>query len=211
MEVAKFAFDYAVKHGHCRVTVLHKANVMRMSDGLFLRACRQVSSDYPDVEYCEEKLDKFCLLITEDPRRYDVLLTTSLYGSLASAACGALAGGVATVPSAAYGPRVAVFATMGDSLTGCEHYRYGVSESAAGPRYPVANPTGFIRAAAWMLDHVGMTDVGLRVDAALHDTIRQGVRTRDMGGTATCAQFTDAVIRNLLDGGDNAGRSCPAT
>lgn len=188
--VARFAFDYAAAHGHGRVTALHKAGVMRLSDGLFLQACRCVSAAHPDVEYGEEKLDKFCLRVTHDPGRYDVLLTPSLYGSLASGACAALAGGVATVPTAAYGPRAAVFGTMGDNAAA------GHCDLVAG-RHADANPTGLIRAAVWMLCHAGLADAAARLDAALHAAIRQGVRTRDMGGDASCAQFADAVVRNI--------------
>lgn len=209
--VAKFAFDYAVQHGHRSVTALHMANVMRLSDGMFLRACRQVSLDYRDVEYREEKLDLFCLRVVNDPGLYDVLLTPSLYGAIANAACSSLAGGAALVPLASYGPRAAVFSVMSDVTTGCEHYRYNAGPSGAdhdveildrlvAGRYPVANPTGLIRSAVMMLKHVGMTDTGLCIDKALKNTIGQGVRTHDMGGTVSCAHFTDAIIRNMLNG-----------
>jgi len=189
--VAKFAFDYAVDHGHYRVTALHKANVMRLSDGTFLRACRQVSTCYPDVEYHEEKLDTFCLRVIQDPSLYDVLLTPSLYGAFASAACSTLAGGVATVPFASYGPRVAVFSAM-------SRLHDDDDDETMPAGHSMANPTGLIRSAAWLLDHVGMTDAGLRIDTALHETIGQGVRTRDMGGTASCVHFTDVIVHNLL-------------
>lgn len=204
-EVARYAFEYALQHGYCRVTALHKANVMRLTDGTFLRACRRVSTDYPNVDYCEERLDKFCLVMPNDHNRYDVLLTPSLYGSLASAACSTLAGGAATVPSAAYGDRIAVFGTMADDDTGCERYaRCGSGNGNANvidhvsDRYRVANPTGLIRSSAWMLSHMGLPDEGLRISSALYSTIRDGVRTRDMGGTASCIEFTDAVIKNML-------------
>lgn len=202
--VAKFAFDYAVNHGHYRVTVLHKANVMRLSDGVFLRACRRMSACYPDVEYEEEKLDVFSLRVVENPGRYSVLLTPSLYGAFASAACSTLAGGEATVPFAAYGQRVAVFSAMaaGDADTSYGHHQYRRHDDRppvhTGDAHSMANPTGMIRSAAWMLSHVGMTATGLRVDTALHNAIGRGVRTIDMGGTASCAQFTDAVIHDLL-------------
>lgn len=124
-------------------------------------------------------------------RRYDVLLTPSLYGAVASAVCGALSGGPSTVPSAAYGPSAAVFSTMDYD---------GQSGHAA-----AANPTGLIRSAVWMLRHAGRTDAALRVDEALNDAIRAGVRTRDMGGTASCDRFADAVVHNLLHPGTCAG------
>lgn len=209
--VARFAFDYALQHGHCRVTALHKANVMRLTDGTFLQACRRVSADYPNVDYCEERLDKFCLVVTNDHSRYDILLTPSLYGSLASAACSTLAGGAAMVPTVAYGNRMAMFGTMADDGTGCEHYiRCGGGNvnviDHVSDRYHVANPTGLIRSAAWMLHHMGMTDDGLRISSALYKTIKEGVRTQDMGGTASCIQFTDAIIKNMLMADRN---TCP--
>lgn len=211
--VAEFAFAYAAAHGRHRVTALHKSNVMRLSDGAFLRACRRVSSRYPAVAYAEEKLDTFCLRVTDDPGRYDVLLTPSLYGAIASAVCGTLSGGVLAVPCVAYGPRAAVFGTMDVDGTACEHRRFGggsAGGSAGGfagdsacelvsGRHLVANPTGLIRAAARMLDHVGMADDARRVRRALRRTVRLGVRTRDMGGVASCVQFTDAVVRDLID------------
>lgn len=195
--VAKFAFDYAVMHGHCRITVLHKANVMRLSDGAFLRACRRVSASYPDVEYEEQKLDSFFLRVVETPGMYDVLLTSSQYGAFASAACSSLSGGPVMVPSAAYGPGVTVFSTMADGGMGDHRKTAGVDDLHH--LVPMANPTGMIRSAAWMLSHVGMVDAALRIDTALHNTIRQGVKTWDMGGTASCDQFTNAIIHTLAN------------
>ncbi|XP_050053003.1 isocitrate dehydrogenase [NAD] subunit alpha, mitochondrial-like [Aphis gossypii] len=211
LAVAEMAFRYATENGHSQITALHKANVMRLSDGLFLKACRDVSVCYPNLVYKEEKLDSFCLNVTSDPqlngdqlatgepKRYDVLLTTSLYGAFVGAVCGVLSGGMVTVPAAAYGPNVAVFSTVSD---------YGYSsycrskDNCVVPRMlddlePIVNPTGIIRAAAWMLDHAGMTVAGRRITAAVDKTILDGVRTRDMGGQASCAKFTDAIIANL--------------
>lgn len=202
--LAEFAFDYAMKNGYTRVTALHKASAMRLTDGVFLRTCRLISAKYPDMEYCEERLDAFCLRVVNDPYLYEVLLTPSLYGSLASAACSALAGGISTVPCVSFGSRVIVFGTMDDNSTGCEHYRYGggpgadVTEKLVAGRYSVANPTGIIRSATWMLCHVGMEDAALRIETALRVTIKQNVRTWDMGGTASCTKFTEAIIHNLL-------------
>lgn len=187
--VAKFAFNYAAACGRRCVTVLHKANVMRLSDGAFLRACRKTSTLYPGVKYCEEKLDKFCLRVVDDPGRYDVLLTPSLYGAVASAVYSALAGGVATVPTASYGPAAAVFSAMGDPTPWLD--------DPAASRYRNANPVGMIRSAIWMLCEAGRTEAAQRVDAALRVIIQQGISTRESGGTMSCAQFTDAVIRNL--------------
>lgn len=207
-KVAKFAFDYAAANGHHRVTALHKANVMRLSDGMFLRWCRAMSGSYPDVEYAEEKLDTFCLRVVSDPGRYDVLLTPSLYGAFASAACSTLAGGAATVPSAAYGPNAAVFSTMGDDGTctrdgsdPCAFHEHDVldTQSSKDPFAKAANPTGLIRSAVWMLGHLGLDGPAQRIGAALHDVFRLGIRTRDMGGTATCDQIADAVVRCLID------------
>lgn len=207
-DVAKLAFDYASKHGHNRITVLHKANVMRLSDGMFMKACREVSACYPDVEYNEEKLDSFCLNVTTNPGRYDVLLTTSLYGALAGSVCGTMSGGLVTVPTVAYGPKASVFSTMSD-------YGYsndgGAAKKMVCGREQIINPTGIIRAAAWMLDHAGMVVAGRCIAAAVDNTIRHGIRTQDMGGDASCLQFTEAVIKNLKElmpnGCDECGRS----
>lgn len=203
--LAEFAFDYAVKNCYSRVTALHKASVMRLTDGAFLRTCRMISAKFPDVEYYEERLDSFCLRVVNDPCLYEVLLTPSLYGSLASAACSTLAGGISTVPCVSFGNRVIIFGTMNDSSMGCEHYRYGggsgadVTDKLVAGQYPVANPTGIIRSAAWMLCHMGMKNAALRIETALRVTIKQGVRTWDMGGTASCTKFTDTIIHNMLD------------
>lgn len=186
--VARFAFDYAVANRHYRVTALHKANVMRMSDGMFLNACRCVHADYPDIEYGEEKLDKFCLRVVDDPCRYDMLLAPSLYGAIANAACSVLAGGPATVPFAAFGPNASVFGTMYDGPT---IYRDTVVAD------PVVNPTGMIRSAIWILGHLGMREKRLCVETALDETIRQGVKTGDMDGAVSCEEYTDTIVRNI--------------
>lgn len=175
--VAEYAFRYAVEHGIGRVTALHKANVMRMSDSMFLQASREVSCQFPDIEYTEEKLDTFALRVTEMPWLYGVLLTTSLYGSLAGAMYSGLCGGPALVSTAAYGPGVSMYGPMGHS--------------------GVTNPTGLIRAAAMMLTDAGMVCEANRIRCALFETNKQGIRTRDTGGDASCSRFTDAVISNL--------------
>ncbi|XP_060836555.1 probable isocitrate dehydrogenase [NAD] subunit alpha, mitochondrial [Rhopalosiphum padi] len=206
------AFEYAINHGHFRITTLHKTNVMRLSDGMFVKACREVSACYPEVEYKEEKLDSFCLHATTNPGRYDVLLTTSLYGAFVSAVCGTMSGGLATVPAAAYGPKAAVFSTVSDYgySNHCRTEDDCIVVRMPYEREPIVNPTGMIRAAAWMLDHAGMVVAGRRIAGALETAIRQGVRTLDMGGDASCAQFTDAVIDNMecpipSDGGGGGG------
>ncbi|KAF0766746.1 isocitrate dehydrogenase [Aphis craccivora] len=211
LAVAEMAFKYATENGHSQITALHKANVMRLSDGLFLKACRDVSVCYPNVVYKEEKLDSFCLhvtsepklydelLTTSEPNRYDVLLTTSLYGAFVGAVCGVMSGGMATVPAAAYGPKVAVFSTVSDYgySNYCRSKDNCVVSRTQDDLEPIVNPTGIIRAAAWMLDHAGMAVAGRRITAAVDKTIKDGVRTRDMGGQASCAEFTDAIIANL--------------
>jgi len=198
--VAEVAFEYATKHGHSRITALHKANAMRLSDGLFLKACREVSACYPDVTYNEEKLDSFCLNVTTDPGRYDILLTPSLYGAFAGAVCGTMSGGLATVPTAAFGPKAAIFSTMSNHGHSSYVGRGGGSvERILMAREPIVNPTGLIRAAAWMLDHAGLGFAGRLIAAALDNTIRRGVLTRDMGGNASSAQFTEAIIADLQD------------
>eukprot|EP00102_Acyrthosiphon_pisum_P002059 XP_001943134.2 PREDICTED: isocitrate dehydrogenase [NAD] subunit alpha, mitochondrial-like [Acyrthosiphon pisum] len=210
VEVAKLAFDYACKHGHSRITVLHKADVMRLSDGIFLKACREVSACYPDVEYNEEKLDSFCLNVTTNPGRYEVLLTTSLYGAFAGSVCGMMSGGLVTVPTIAYGPKATVFSTMGDY--GYSTYSHsdgdGIFKKMVYGQEQIINPTGIIRAAALMLDHAGMVVAGRCIAAAVEDTIRQGIRTQDMGGDASCSQFTDAIIKNLKDSMPNGCEEC---
>jgi len=166
-----------------------------------MKACREVSACYPDVEYNEEKLDSFCLNVTTNPGRYDVLLTTSLYGAFAGSVCGTMSGGLVTVPTVAYGPKASVFSNMSDY--GYSNFGHGddgraINKMVCGHEQ-IINPTGIIRAAAWMLDHAGMVVTGRCIAAAVENTIRHGIRTQDMGGDASCSQFTDAIIKNLKD------------
>jgi isocitrate dehydrogenase (NAD+) len=185
MRIARATFDYARKEGRKKVTAIHKANIMKMSDGLFLRCCREVSSQFPEVQYNELIVDNACMQIVMRPETFDVLLLPNLYGDIVSDLAAALVGGLGIVPGANIGETHAVFEAV-----------HGSAPDIAGQGY--ANPTALMQSASLMLSHLGEKDAARRIRKALERTYSQGTHlTRDVGGNAGTAEFTDAVIGNL--------------
>jgi isocitrate dehydrogenase (NAD+) len=183
--VARFAFEYAVKHGRKAIHAIHKANIMKLSDGLFLKSIRKVAEQFPSIEYKELIIDNACMQVVLDPRRFDVLLLTNLYGDIMSDLAAGLVGGLGVVPSGNIGAEVAIFEAV-----------HGTAPDIAGKG--IANPTALLMSAVMMLDHIGEIDAARRVEAALHKVYRSGTtRTRDVGGSATTAEFTKAIIKEL--------------
>lgn len=183
--IAKFAFDYARKNGRKKITAVHKANIMKMSDGLFLTCAREVSEGYPDIEYDELIVDSTCMQLVMNPYKFDMLLMENLYGDILSELCSGLVGGVAVVPGANIGDEIAVFEAV-----------HGSAPDLAGTH--AANPTGLLLSSVMMLRHIGETEAGDRIERALFRVMQQGeVRTRDLGGSATTEEMTEAVIREL--------------
>jgi isocitrate dehydrogenase (NAD+) len=183
--VAKFAFEYARKHGRKTIAAVHKANIMKLSDGLFLTSIRKVATDYPDIEYREVIVDNLCMQLVLDPHQFDVLLLTNLYGDIVSDLAAGLVGGLGVVPSANLGLEAAIFEAV-----------HGTAPDLAGKN--LANPTAILMSGIMMLDHMGETEAAARIDAALRKVYREGKHlTKDVGGTATTTQFTDAVIAAL--------------
>ncbi len=183
--VARFAFAYAVKHGRKKVHAIHKANIMKLSDGLFLKSVRKVAEQFPAIEYKELIIDNACMQMVLDPRQFDVLLLTNLYGDIMSDLAAGLVGGLGVVPSGNIGVDAAIFEAV-----------HGTAPDIAGKG--IANPTALLMSAIMMLDHLGEMDAARRIEAALHRVYREGkTRTRDVGGSATTAQFTQAVIAEL--------------
>jgi len=183
--IARFAFEYARKHDRKKIHAIHKANIMKLSDGLFLSSIRKVAPEYPEIEYKELIIDNACMQMVLDPHQYDVLLLTNLYGDIMSDLAAGLVGGLGVVPSGNIGDQVAVFEAV-----------HGTAPDIAGKG--IANPTALLMSGIMMLDHIGEVEAARRVGAALHKVYRGGKsRTRDLGGTATTAEFTDAVIRAL--------------
>jgi len=185
LRIAGFAFHMAEQQGRHKITAVHKANIMKLSDGLFLECCRRVARDHRDIEYDEVIVDNCAMQLVRDPGQFDVLLLENLYGDIVSDLCAGLVGGLGVVPGANVGDDVAVFEAV-----------HGSAPDIAGKR--LANPTAVILSGVEMLKHVGEADAARRVEAAVHAVLAEpALRTRDLGGKATTDQFTDAVIERL--------------
>jgi isocitrate dehydrogenase (NAD+) len=183
--IVRFAFELARHQGRRLVTFCHKADVMRMSDGLFLECARSVAEDYPFIAFEEKVIDNVCRELASDPARFDVLVMENLFGDVISDLAAGLVGGLGLVPGANYGSRYAVFEAV-----------HGSAPDIAGKG--LANPIAVIRSAALMLDYVGHRQAAERIEQAVLRTLRAGVGlTRDIGGTGTTASITDEIIRHL--------------
>src|SRR5438309_3588893 len=183
--IAKFAFDYAKHHGRKKIHAIHKANIMKLSDGLFLRSVRAVAAQFPDIEYKELIVDNACMQIVMDPLQFDMLLLPNLYGDVMSDLAAGLVGGLGVVPSANIGEECAMFEAV-----------HGTAPDIAGKG--LANPTALLMSAALMLDHLGEQKTAQRIQSALERVYREGKRTtRDVGGKAGTEEFADAVITAL--------------
>jgi isocitrate dehydrogenase (NAD+) len=180
--VARFAFEYARKHGRKKIHGMHKANIMKLSDGLFLTSVRKVAEEYPDIDYKEMIIDNACMQIILNPYQFDMMLLTNLYGDIMSDLAAGLVGGLGVVPSGNIGASAAIFEAV-----------HGTAPDIAGKG--VANPTALLMSAIMMLDYLDEAKAARRIETALHKIYREGKSlTRDVGGTATTQQFTDAVI-----------------
>ena len=182
--VARFAFEMARRDGRKKITAVHKANIMKLSDGLFLEVCRQVAREYPDIQYEEAIVDATAMRLVLNPHQFDVLLMENLYGDILSDLTAGLIGGLGLAPSGNIGEHYAVFEAV-----------HGSAPDIAGQN--VANPTALILSGALMLRHLGEQEAADRVQRAVEQTIADGIRTRDLGGTATTSEFTDAVIARV--------------
>jgi len=180
--VAKFAFEYARKYGRKKIHAIHKANIMKLSDGLFLTSVRKVAEKYPEIEYKELIVDNACMQVVINPHQFDMLLLTNLYGDIMSDLAAGLVGGLGVVPSGNMGETVAIFEAV-----------HGTAPDIAGKG--IANPTALLMSAILMLRHVDEMEAAQRIEDALHRVYREGkLLTRDVGGTASTAEFTAAVI-----------------
>lgn len=183
--IARFAFDYARGFGRKRITAVHKANIMKLSDGLFLECIRKVAKEYPDIQHHEVIVDNCCMQLVMRPQQFDVLLLENLYGDIISDLAAGLVGGLGLVPGANLGERCAVFEAV-----------HGSAPDIAGQN--VANPTALMLSAILMLRHLGQNAAAARVERAIHNIYAEGRHlTRDVGGTDTTDEFTDAVIGAL--------------
>jgi isocitrate dehydrogenase (NAD+) len=183
--IARFAFEYAKKYGRKKIHAIHKANIMKMSDGLFLTSARAVAAQYPEIEYKELIVDNACMQMVLNPNQFDMLLLTNLYGDIMSDLAAGLVGGLGMVPSGNIGEGVALFEAV-----------HGTAPDIAGKG--IANPTALLMSAIMMLDYIGETAAARSVRNALFQVYREGkTLTRDVGGTATTSEFSDAVVRTL--------------
>jgi isocitrate dehydrogenase (NAD+) len=183
--IARFAFEYARTHGRKKVSAIHKANIMKLSDGLFIDCARRVAKDYPRVAYEEVIVDNAGLQLVANPTRFDVMLLGNLYGDILSDVGAGLVGGLGMVPSANLGEGCAVFEAV-----------HGSAPDIAGQGF--ANPTAVTLAAAMLARHMGATGAADRIERAVAAVYASGrTLTRDRGGNATTREFTDAVIAGL--------------
>jgi isocitrate dehydrogenase (NAD+) len=183
--IARFAFEYARKFGRRQVTAIHKANIMKLGDGLFLESSRKVSREYPQIGFDERIVDAACMHLVMHPEKLDVLLLPNLYGDIVSDLCAGLVGGLGVVPGANIGIEAAVFEAV-----------HGSAPDIADRN--LANPTALLMSALLMLDHLDEHDKAERIRGALLGVLRDGrVLTRDLGGHASTTEFTEAICREI--------------
>jgi isocitrate dehydrogenase (NAD+) len=183
--IARFAFEYARNNKRKKVHAIHKANIMKMSDGLFLRCARDVSKEYPEITYGEHIVDNTCMQLVMNPYQYDILLLENLYGDIISDLCAAFVGGLGFVPGANIGDEIAIFEAV-----------HGSAPDIAGKN--IANPTAVIRSALLMLRHIGEHEAALKIRNALEKVYRDRDKlTRDVGGKAGTSEFADHLIQAM--------------
>jgi isocitrate dehydrogenase (NAD+) len=183
--IARFAFEYAKRSARKKIHAIHKANIMKLSDGLFLKSIRVVALEYPEIEYKEMIVDNACMQMVLDPQQFDMLLLPNLYGDVMSDLAAGLVGGLGVVPSGNIGDECAMFEAV-----------HGTAPDIAGKGF--ANPTALLMSGIMMLDHLGERSAARRIEAALEKVYREGKHvTRDIGGSAGTNEFTDAVIGAL--------------
>jgi isocitrate dehydrogenase (NAD+) len=183
--IARFAFEYARKNQRKKIHAIHKANIMKLSDGLFLRCSRAVAQEYPEITYGEHIVDNTCMQLVMNPYQYDMLLMENLYGDIISDLCAAFVGGLGLVPGANFGHHCAIFEAV-----------HGSAPDIAGKN--LANPTALLRSALLMLRQIGEPDAALQVRNALEKVYRTRDKlTRDVGGKAGTSEFADAVIEEM--------------
>jgi isocitrate dehydrogenase (NAD+) len=187
--IARFAFEYALKNGRKKITVVHKANILKLLTGIFLDAAREVAKEYGGrVEMDDMIVDACAMQLVLNPWRFDMLLCTNLFGDILSDQIAGLVGGLGMAPGANIGESAAIFEAV-----------HGSAPDIAGKG--VANPISILLASAMMLDHVGKQDLATRLRKAITDTLNiDSIRTRDLKGEATTKQFTDAVCKRLASG-----------
>jgi isocitrate dehydrogenase (NAD+) len=185
MRIARYAFEYAKRNGRKTIAAIHKANIMKLADGLFIRCCREVSQQYPEIGYKELIVDNASMQLVMRPETFDVLLLPNLYGDIVSDLAAGLVGGLGIVPGANMGETHAVFEAV-----------HGSAPDIAGQGK--ANPTALMLSAVMMLQHFGEAEAARKLEHAVESVYREGKHlTRDVGGDSTTVDFTDAVLRTI--------------
>jgi len=183
--IARAAFEYARRDRRAKVTAIHKANIMKLSDGLFLKCCRETAAQFPEIQYNELIVDNACMQLVIRPETFDVLVMPNLYGDIISDLAAGLVGGLGIVPGANIGDHDAIFEAV-----------HGTAPDIAGKG--LANPTALMQSAVLMLAHLGERDASVRLQNAIHQVYAEGTHlTGDVGGKASTGEFTDAVIAKL--------------
>ena len=182
--IAKFAFDYAVKNNRKLVTVVTKANICKLSDGLFLESARKIAQNYKNIEFKEILVDNCCMQLVQNPNQFDVLLLPNLYGDIVSDLCAGLIGGLGVAQGANIGEEYAVFEPV-----------HGSAPDIAGQNK--ANPTAMLMSGIEMLNFIGEISAAKKIKSALFKVLESGIKTHDLGGSATCSEFTDSIIKFL--------------
>ena len=188
--IARFAFEYARKNKRKKIHAIHKANIMKMSDGLFIRCSRNISKEYPEITYGEHIVDNTCMQLVMNPYQYDMLLMENLYGDILSDLCAAFVGGLGFVPGANFGDHCAIFEAV-----------HGSAPDIAGKN--LANPTAVLRSGLLMLRHLGEDEAATKIRNALEKVYRDRDKlTRDVGGKSGTSQFADSIIEAMHSGSD---------
>ncbi len=179
--ICRYAFEYAVKHSRKKVTAVHKANIMKLSDGLFLDCARKIAAEFPQIQYDEKIVDALCMELVISPSKFDVLVCPNLYGDIVSDLCAGLVGGLGIVPGANIGTEASVFEAA-----------HGSAPDLAGKN--LANPTALLQSAIQMLHHIDFGDVATHIESALFTFYSTSkLRTKDLGGTLTTSEFTKEI------------------
>jgi isocitrate dehydrogenase (NAD+) len=183
--IARYAFEYAKREGRKKITCVHKANIMKLSDGLFLESCRNVAEEYPEIQFEDVIVDAMCMRLVQDPESFDCLVLPNLYGDIVSDLCAGLVGGLGVAPGANIGEEVAVFEAV-----------HGSAPQIAGQNK--ANPMALILSGSLMLGHMGELEASQKLVKAVTDVLEEGTSlTGDLGGTAGTKEFADAIIAKL--------------
>lgn len=183
--IVRYAFEYAVKNHRRKVTAVHKANIMKCTDGMFLRVAREIAAEYPQIEFDDMIIDALCMRLVQTPEKFDVMVMPNLYGDIVSDLCAGLVGGPGLAPSANIGDGKAMFEAV-----------HGSAPQIAGQG--IANPTALLLSGAMMLRHLGEADAAQRIEDAVSALIEEGKQvTQDLGGTLSTSEYADALIAKM--------------